>query len=25
MPDQEYNWLSDEEWRSQNDALFADP
>lgn len=23
MPDREYDWLSDETWRSRNDALFA--
>ncbi|HUQ34912.1 MAG TPA: PRC-barrel domain-containing protein [Aestuariivirga sp.] len=23
MPDREYDWLSDETWRTQNDALFA--
>jgi hypothetical protein len=23
MPDQDYNWLSDEAWRTRNDALFA--
>src|SRR5215207_5862110 len=23
MPDQDYKWLSDTEWRSRNDALFA--
>lgn len=23
MPDQDYNWLSDEDWRIRNDALFA--
>ncbi len=23
MPDQDYNWLSDEGWRAKNDALFA--
>ena len=25
MPDQEYKWLSDEAWRTRNDALFAHP
>jgi len=25
MPDQDYEWLSDEAWRSRNDALFATP
>lgn len=25
MPDQDYNWLSDEAWRTRNDALFARP
>src|ERR1700712_2316673 len=25
MPDQDYNWLSDEEWRNRNDAAFARP
>lgn len=25
MPDQDYAWLADEEWRSGNDALFARP
>ena len=25
MPDQDYEWLSDETWRSRNDALFAKP
>ena len=25
MPDQDYDWLSDEEWRTRNDALFANP
>ena len=25
MPDQEYKWLSDEAWRTRNDALFARP
>ncbi len=25
MPDQNYKWLSDEEWRTRNDALFARP
>jgi sporulation protein YlmC with PRC-barrel domain len=25
MPDQDYKWLSDEPWRSRNDALFAKP
>ena len=25
MPDQDYAWLTDEEWRSRNDALFARP
>jgi hypothetical protein len=25
MPDQDYEWLSDEIWRSRNDALFAKP
>jgi PRC-barrel domain protein len=25
MPDQDYKWLSDEAWRSRNDALFARP
>jgi hypothetical protein len=25
MPDQDYNWLSDEAWRTRNDALFAQP
>jgi hypothetical protein len=24
MPDQDYKWLSDEAWRTRNDALFAD-
>jgi hypothetical protein len=23
MPDREYDWLSDEAWRTRNDALFA--
>jgi hypothetical protein len=23
MPDQDYNWLSDDAWRTRNDALFA--
>jgi hypothetical protein len=23
MPDQDYQWLSNEAWRTQNDALFA--
>lgn len=23
MPDQDYNWLSDDTWRTRNDALFA--
>jgi hypothetical protein len=23
MPDQDYKWLSDETWRTRNDALFA--
>ena len=23
MPDQDYNWLSDDAWRARNDALFA--
>ena len=22
MPDQDYKWLSDEAWRTRNDALF---
>ncbi len=25
MPDQEFKWLSDEAWRSRNDALFGKP
>jgi sporulation protein YlmC with PRC-barrel domain len=25
MPDQEYNWLSDQEWRTRNDAFFQKP
>jgi len=25
MPDQDYTWLSDETWRTRNDALFARP
>ena len=25
MPDQDHTWLSNEEWRSRNDALFAQP
>lgn len=25
MPDQDYKWLSDEAWRSRNDALFGQP
>ena len=25
MPDQDYQWLSDEAWRTRNDALFARP
>jgi hypothetical protein len=25
MPDQEYNWLSDQKWRTRNDALFQKP
>ena len=25
MPDQDYTWLSDEAWRTRNDALFARP
>lgn len=25
MPDQDYEWLSDEAWRSRNDALFSKP
>ena len=25
MPDQDYNWLSDDAWRTRNDALFARP
>ena len=25
MPDQDYRWLSDEAWRTRNDALFAKP
>jgi hypothetical protein len=25
MPDQDYKWLSDEAWRTQDDALFARP
>src|SRR5215210_8660824 len=25
MPDQDYEWLSDEAWRTRNDALFARP
>jgi hypothetical protein len=25
MPDQDYKWLSDEAWRTRNDALFAQP
>jgi hypothetical protein len=25
MPDQDYKWLSDETWRTRNDALFARP
>jgi hypothetical protein len=25
MPDQDYTWLSNEEWRSRNDMLFAQP
>jgi hypothetical protein len=23
MPDQDYKWLSDDAWRTRNDALFA--
>jgi hypothetical protein len=22
MPDQEYDWLADEKWRTNNDAIF---
>ena len=25
VPDQDYKWLSDEVWRTRNDALFARP
>jgi hypothetical protein len=25
MPDQAYTWLSDQAWRTRNDALFAPP
>ena len=25
MPDQDYTWLSDQKWRSRNDALFSAP
>lgn len=25
MPDQDYKWLSDQKWRSQNDAIFSRP
>jgi hypothetical protein len=25
MPDQDYNWLSDDAWRNRNDALFGQP
>jgi len=25
MPDQDYKWLSDEAWRTRNDALFVRP
>ena len=25
MPDQDYKWLSDDAWRTRNDALFARP
>ncbi|WP_406855183.1 PRC-barrel domain-containing protein [Alsobacter sp. KACC 23698] len=25
MPDQDYRWLSDEDWRDRNDKLFASP
>jgi hypothetical protein len=25
MPDQDYNWLADEAWRTRNDALFVNP
>jgi hypothetical protein len=25
MPDQDFKWLSDQEWRSRNDAMFAGP
>jgi ribosomal 30S subunit maturation factor RimM len=25
MPDPDYRWLSDEAWRTQNDALFSAP
>ncbi len=25
MPDQDYKWISDEAWRTRNDALFAKP
>ncbi len=25
MPDQDYKWVSDEAWRTRNDALFARP
>ena len=25
MPDQDYKWLSDDAWRTRNDALFAQP
>jgi hypothetical protein len=24
MPDQDYLWLADEEWRATNDAIFQD-
>jgi hypothetical protein len=25
MPDQDYKWLTDDGWRTRNDALFAKP
>lgn len=25
MPDQDYNWLTDQAWRARNDAIFATP
>src|SRR5688500_17779324 len=25
MPDQDYKWLSDQKWRSQNDAIYLRP